>query len=334
MHLCFQAVHTPYDAAPGDPTGNVYRGMLWRADVYIGQLTAALKSKGMWDNTLIVYAADNGGVKKGINFPLRGEKHSNWEGAMRVAAFVSGGFIPKALRGTNNTMNTHVVDWYPTFSSLAGADPTDDPPVQPAPVDLSNPDKNIYGDDSYPAVDGVNLWPLLTQEDAAADAAHKHLVLSKEVLIAGRYKLLVSQPHFKSQNSGWKQPDGSWEKSNDDPCVGQDLAPKESGLPVPAKGKTPCLYDLVADPSERSNIAAGNADLVRDLWSALNRSIAGYRDCNGWSGPIKGPEGSCSPPDLIGVCDAKCAQNKWAQYGNSDGPICGVPGCDGTSVVV
>ena len=61
IHLCFEAVHTPYDPAPGDPTGNTYKGLLWRADVFIGELVTMLKARGMYDNTLIVYAADNGG---------------------------------------------------------------------------------------------------------------------------------------------------------------------------------------------------------------------------------------------------------------------------------
>lgn len=61
IHLCFEAVHTPYDPAPGDPTGNTYKGLLWRADVFIGELVAMLKARGMYENTLIVYAADNGG---------------------------------------------------------------------------------------------------------------------------------------------------------------------------------------------------------------------------------------------------------------------------------
>ena len=30
---------------------------------------------------------------------------------MRVAAFVSGGLIPLALRGTTNGMRFHIVDW-------------------------------------------------------------------------------------------------------------------------------------------------------------------------------------------------------------------------------
>lgn len=330
IHLCFQAVHTPYQAAPGDPTGNVYRGMLWRADVFIGELVHALKAKGMWEKTLVVYYGDNGGVGDGINYPLRGEKHSNWEGAMRVAAFVGGGLVPHALRGTNSSVNMHVVDWHPTFSALAGADTSDDPPVAPLPVDPADPTKNIYGDESYPALDGVDVWPMLMdpEKHAGLDAAHKNLVLTKEVLIAGKYKLLVSQPHFKDQNSGWKQPDGTWTKSNNDPCTSQDVAPSKSALPVPHPGMTPCLFDLEADPSEHHNIASQHADVVAELWASLNASILTQRDCNGWSGPIPGPAGSCSPAELIGTCNANCAKAKWKAYGNKDGPICGVPGCD------
>ena len=47
----------------------------------------------------------------GVNFPLRGEKHTNWAGGYRVAAFVSGGVVPAALRGTSSNLRLHVVDW-------------------------------------------------------------------------------------------------------------------------------------------------------------------------------------------------------------------------------
>jgi hypothetical protein len=49
-----------------------YSGMLWRADVFIGELVALLKARGMYDNTLILYSSDNGGVESGNNYPLRG----------------------------------------------------------------------------------------------------------------------------------------------------------------------------------------------------------------------------------------------------------------------
>lgn len=347
MHLCFEAVHTPYDNVPGWPNKNrtdTYHGMLWRADLYIGKIIELLKAKGMWDNTLILYAADNGGTVGGINFPLRGEKHSNWEGGMRAASFLSGGFLPAAVRGTNNTVNMHLADWHPTFCALSGhSDCTDNPPVAPLPADPSNPLKDLYGEDSYPPLDGVNVWPLIVKpEGTAPDAAHKHLVLSKEVLIAGQWKLLVSQPHFKSQEAGWKTPDGVWHNPTGSevvPCQMQDVAPDVSALPVPADaGASPCLFDLRADPVERNDVASANPDVVASLWAALNTTVAGQRDCQGWSyvgtsahipGPAQ-PDGtwSCSPPAKLGVCNTTCAEDYWeSSYGDKEGPVCGLSMC-------
>eukprot|EP00051_Salpingoeca_urceolata_P006709 m.88780 g.88780 ORF g.88780 m.88780 type:complete len:641 (-) comp14955_c0_seq1:114-2036(-) len=316
LYLPFQAVHTPYNPVP-HWNNNTYYGMLWDADVWVGNLIARLKAKGMWDNTLIVYSSDNGGVEQGINYPLRGEKHSNWEGGMRTTAFVSGGLVPSHLQGTNNSVNMHIVDWYATFCELAGVSPNDDPPVKPLPVNISDPTKDIYGNKSYPPLDGVSVWNfLMNPESATPSSAHKYLALSKEVLIAGKYKLLVAQPLFKSQNNGWKQPDGTWVKSNDKdwPCNTQD----RKG-PLPYNGKQPCLFDLRADPGEHVNIADDNPDIVQQLWEQLNMTILTSRDCE---------RTSCSPPDMIGPCNESCAKNLW---GNFQGPVCDVPQCNSVS---
>ena len=348
LHLCFEAVHTPYDPVPDKPADlTTYQGMVWRADVYVGALVHLLEAKGMLNRTLIVYSSDNGGVEHGINYPLRGEKHSNWDGGMRTAAFVSGGLVPLTLRGTTNGVNMHLVDWYATFCGLAGVVAADDPPEAPLKPTSSEPFRNIYGEHSYPPLDGVDLWPLLTDPHAhsSPSSAHTHLVLSKEVLIAGRWKLLVSQPYFKSQNNGWKGRDGVWRQPNatERPsCMYQDGPPTDSLLPVPSSGGAPCLFDLRADPGEHVDLADTEPNVVLELWAALNTSALTQRDCSGWSyegiahaaipGPTQ-PDGttSCSPPTLIGHCDAACAKAHWHTFGDSggkgQGPICGVPGC-------
>ena len=66
-----------------------------------------------------------------------------------VAAFVSGGIIPSALRGTTNGIRFQIVDWYSTFCFLAGASPSDDSPLKPLPVDPLHPSKDIYGNHSW-----------------------------------------------------------------------------------------------------------------------------------------------------------------------------------------
>ena len=108
LYLPWQAVHTPEDLPP-HPLENVsnIHAMLFDADEWVGRIVDALKQREMsnlasllcftpssllfhvyfmflccarrYDDTLIIFSADNGGVSDGNNFPLRGEKHTNWQ---------------------------------------------------------------------------------------------------------------------------------------------------------------------------------------------------------------------------------------------------------------
>ena len=86
-----------------------YAAMANYADQHIGEVVTALKDMGMYNNTLIVMTSDNGGpiyrngAAGGNNWPLRGGKKSNFDGGVRVNAFVSGGFLPASQRGTVST---------------------------------------------------------------------------------------------------------------------------------------------------------------------------------------------------------------------------------------
>jgi arylsulfatase B len=57
--------------------------------------------------------------------PLRGGKAANFEGGIRVNAFVSGGVIPVSQRGRKLDGLITLWDWYATFARLAGVDPID-----------------------------------------------------------------------------------------------------------------------------------------------------------------------------------------------------------------
>ena len=74
----------------------------------------------------------------------------------------------------------------------AGAVPTDDPPTPPLPVDPSDPSKDIYGNTSYPGLDGVDVWGYLTSETTVSDyAAHPTLVVTSQVYLDHEYKLML-----------------------------------------------------------------------------------------------------------------------------------------------
>jgi hypothetical protein len=75
-------------------------GMIRFMDEAVGNVTTAMKALGLWNNTLLVFSADNGGEQgsAGNNFPLRGGKYTDFEGGVRVAAFATGGLVRRSAR--------------------------------------------------------------------------------------------------------------------------------------------------------------------------------------------------------------------------------------------
>jgi len=162
LYLAYQAVHAPrevpasyadaYNATIDDTDRRVFAGMLSCMDEGIGNVTAALTKKGLLDNTFIVFTTDNGGPVPDTpggdyvgsrNFPLRGGKHSIWEGGTRGTAFIwSGantGLIQPALVGQPVEALMHAADWLPTLCSVAGVKGCGDTGLPLDGIDVSGP---------------------------------------------------------------------------------------------------------------------------------------------------------------------------------------------------
>merc|ERR1712048_1266885 len=108
----------------------LYAAMTLYMDDTVDELTKAIQDKpNMWENTLVVFTADNGGPiyepGSANNHPLKGGKYSDWEGGVRTNTFLSGGFIPRHLRKTRHLHIVSIADWYGTLCKLAGVDMTD-----------------------------------------------------------------------------------------------------------------------------------------------------------------------------------------------------------------
>ena len=75
-----------------------------------------------------------------ITYPLKGGKHTDWQGGIRANGFVSGGYLPEKMRGQKIDGYIHIADWYATFCYLAGVDPTDEraAEVKLPPIDSLN----------------------------------------------------------------------------------------------------------------------------------------------------------------------------------------------------
>jgi arylsulfatase A-like enzyme len=90
-------------------------------DEAIANLTCSLKSNGLYNNTIIVIAGDNGGegLINGTSYPFRGNKFDTYNGGVRTNAFIHSPLISESLRGKTYEGKMHVTDWLPTLMGLA-----------------------------------------------------------------------------------------------------------------------------------------------------------------------------------------------------------------------
>ncbi|XP_043488808.1 arylsulfatase B-like, partial [Polistes fuscatus] len=107
-----------------DPERRTYAAMVSKLDESVGKVIAALRKRGMLENSIILFISDNGAPtinvfnNHGSNYPLRGIKETPWEGAVRGVAAIWSPFINKSKRVSNQLMT--IVDWLPTLLSAAG----------------------------------------------------------------------------------------------------------------------------------------------------------------------------------------------------------------------
>lgn len=129
-----------------------FAAMIYRFDVYVGQVIAKLKELGVYDNTLIVCCSDNGPHQEGGADPdffnsngiLRGYKRDVYEGGIRVPFIVS---WPGVVKQGQTDFMCSFWDMLPTFAQLTGVEVRD-------------------------RVDGISLMPLLTGKGKQKEHDH------------------------------------------------------------------------------------------------------------------------------------------------------------------
>lgn len=145
-------------------------------DEKIGEVLAALDENGLRDNTIVLFASDNGYSDNDRNFggggssgPYRGCKVQMWEGGIRMPCIVSWpGHIP---RDEVRDQLATGLDWMPTIAHYCGV---------PLPKEK---------------LDGVDLTPII--DSAKAPAAHEvvHWMYGKQWAVRrGDWKLLTNVP--------------------------------------------------------------------------------------------------------------------------------------------
>lgn len=100
----------------------IYAGMIESMDDAVGVVMAKLETLGLLDNTIVCFTSDNGGVSSGdafatSNLPLRGGKGRQWEGGIRVPAYL----VAPGVTDGGSTCDVPIsgIDWYPTLLDLA-----------------------------------------------------------------------------------------------------------------------------------------------------------------------------------------------------------------------
>lgn len=124
-------------------TLQVYAGMIEALDRSIGKIISALEKNGLTENTLIIFASDNGGAGyiglDNINKPYRGWKLTHFEGGMHIPFFAK--WPAKIRKDMRYDKRIHHTDIFSTILGAANIEP---------PKEIT--------------IDGVNLIPFLTNE--------------------------------------------------------------------------------------------------------------------------------------------------------------------------
>jgi arylsulfatase len=259
FYLAHTMVHVPLhvsDRFRGKSEQGLYGDAMMEVDWSVGEIMAALKKHGLEQDTLIIYTSDNGpwlsyGDHGGSAYPLREGKGTSWEGGTRVPCIMRWpGHLPA---GTSSDAMLMTIDLLPTFAKL---------------LDAKLP--------AHP-IDGRDVWPLLAGQPGATNSHEA-------------YFTWFENNQLQAVTSG----DGRWKLQL--PHTYRTLGGRPGGKGgIPAKyeqRKLPQaeLYDLKADMSETTDVAARHPDVVRRLEalaeqarvdlgdSLLNRKGAGVRE--------------------------------------------------------
>ena len=259
MHFCSDGAHGPYVPAAtlagrpldGATKMTAHTDMVHETDILLGALVDALATRGLRDNTLVIYVSDNGGLpferEHGHDAVagLRGIKSTIFEGGQRVP-FVAAwpGRIPK---GTVRRQVIGAHDTVATALELAG---------------VTVPEGQ--------ARDSVSLVPVLLGKRDDANPVRETLLVQSS---PGRGPFVD-----KGFRAGKPAPKNVGKSKGGGKAMAFALYRDNWKLVLTQEGKPAALYDLASDLAEDTNLIADSthADRVKQM-AAEYRKIRGSK---------------------------------------------------------
>ena len=171
-HMSVHEPVSPSEEFKGTSANGKYGDAVQEVDWSTGAIFDRLKELGIDRDTLVVFTSDNGPAPsgEGTAAPLRGTKHTTWEGGVRVnGIFRWPGRIPAGR--VSNTLTT-TMDLLPTIAYL---------------TDGQLPDVKL---------DGYNIWPIITGESSTSPYGQFYYY-RKSSLVAvrsGKWKFHIMTP--------------------------------------------------------------------------------------------------------------------------------------------
>ncbi len=224
----------PNDKFDGTSKAGAYGDFVVQTDDSCGQLLNALREAGVYENTIIIFSADNGAERYAYprdekfghwsTQPLRGLKRDIYEGGHRVPTIIKWPGLTKP--GTECAALISQIDFIATLASAQG-----------------------FALPENAAEDSHDLMPLLKGEKESVRTTHIHNTNPNGYAIRhGKWTLIDAKTGYVSGvDKGWEKRHG---------YEPDDKSPVE-------------LYDMENDIGQRKNLAAEHPEIVKELQELL-----------------------------------------------------------------
>lgn len=248
VYMALAAPHKPLaptDRFKGKNILGVYGEFCMDVDYSVGQVLEALDRKGLKDNTLVIFTADNGGAhyhgapefeKKGhyMSHIYRGYKADIFEGGHRVPFLVR--WPGSVNAGSRSDETICLTDLFATCAEITG---------QTFPETTGEDSQSLL-----PALKGGKM-----DTSKRAGIVH-HSFRGTFAIRKGKWKLI-----FAPGSGGWGVP--------------TDIDAREQGLPDLQ------LYDLEADAGEKNNLQDKYPEVVKELSLLMKNYVNNGRSTPG-----------------------------------------------------